>query len=274
MAGIRITHNLEAMYGLRQMADANERIARSTERLSSGLGVNTSADDPAALSISEKMRAQIRGLEQSRRNSQDGMSLIQTIDGALAEVHSILQRVRDLCVKFNNDTYDASQKLEIANEIATLSAEIGRIGTQAQFNGISLLRGGGAMMTLQVGANSNEVVAFALPTLMGTINALCNPNDFFLLPFFTADLSVIDDDIDRVSQARAMMGGIQNRLEYTLDQSNVQSEALMGAESNIRDVDSAREIVELTRQQLLAQASTSALGMSQQSSRDLLQLLQ
>lgn len=270
---LRIAHNLEAMYAHRNLAISSSRLATSMQRLSSGLRINSAADDPAGLAISEKMRAQIRGLHQAQRNTQDGISLLQTIDGALSEVHSILQRARELAVQFNNGTVDAAGKNMIAMELASLSDEIGRIGNSTEFNGIKLLQGGLTNVTLQVGANSGDTIAFATATLMGTVNALCNRNDFFLLPFMTADLSVFDTDIARVSQARANYGALQNRLEHSLAQSSSYAENLMSAESRIRDTDMAMEITNLTRHQIMVQSGTAMLAAAQRSADGVLQLL-
>jgi flagellin len=271
--GLRVNSNIDALLSHQRLDLTTRRLAASMQRLSSGIRIDNAKDDAAGLGISERMRSQIRGLDQARRNGQDGVSMLQTIDGALNEVHSILQRARDLCVQFNNDTFDPTQKQTIANELATLSAELGRISSQTQFNGQKLLQSGGAVITLQIGVRANEVITFALATLMGPINALTNPNDFFLLPFFTADLSVLDADIDRVSNARARFGAIQNRLEHTLNQQDLYQEALMSSESRIRDTDMAREMTEYTRQQMLQESGTSMLGIAQRSSQDILRLL-
>lgn len=271
--GLRINTNLEALYAHRNVAASTKRLALSMERLSSGLRVNRSADDAAGLSISEKMRAQIVGLQQARRNSQDGISLLQTIDGALGEVHSILQRVRELCVQFNNSTYDDQQKQQIADELAVLSDEIGRIARETQFNGIPLLLTGTTMVTLQVGAAANEIINFALVTLSGSINSLTNPNDFFLLPFFEADLSVIDTDIDRVSQARAAYGAVQNRLEHAINQADQYEQNLLNAESRIRDTDMAKEMTNFTREQMLQESGMAMLSNAQYVQQSILKLL-
>ena len=257
---LRIGHNVEAMVTHRSLAVSTDAIAKSMQRLSSGLRINSAADDAAGLGISERMRAQIGGLQQANRNIQDGISLLQTIDGALNEVHSILQRARTLAVQWNNGTLDFAAKAAIRDEMFALSDEIGRIEQSTQFNGINLLQNASARVTLQIGANNGEILAITLADLMGpTVGNLVRPNTFFALPWVPADVPGFDMHITDVSAARARFGAMQNRLEHTLNANNAAIENLSEAESRIRDVDMAQEMTELTRQQILQRSASTML---------------
>jgi flagellin len=238
------------------------------ERLSSGYRINRAADDAAGLAISEKMRAQIRGLAQNQRNIGDGVSLVQTAEGALNTVHSMLQRVRELAVQYKNGTLSSVNQSAIQSEVNQLASEIERIGTTTKFNGISLLDNTNAV-TFQVGANDNEVIAVNMISLGGSA----------VLPSGWSDLtdpaaiSNIDASIDNVSTQRAALGAVQNRLEYSLDNVSIYQENLVAAESRIRDVDMAAETVTLTKNQILAQAGTAMLAQANQAGQGVLSLL-
>jgi flagellin len=265
---LRITQNIEALNATRNLQATSSKITKSMEKLSSGYRINRAADDAAGLGISEAMRSQIRGLAQSQRNIQDGVSMVQTAEGNLDEVHSMLQRVRELAVQYKNGSLDANARTSIQNEVDQLASEITRIGTQAQFNGIQLLAGG-ATVSFQVGANDGEAIGINLlnlATSVGTSFAALSPTG-------TSDISEIDAAITAVSAARGEMGAVQNRLEHTLSVNAAYQENLTSAESRIRDVDMAEEMVNLTKSQVLQQAGTAMLAQANQSPQSVLKLL-
>jgi flagellin len=233
------------------------------ERLSSGLRINKAADDAAGLGISEKMRGQINGLAQAQRNIQDGVSMVQTAEGNLDEVHSILQRVRELAVEYKNGALSTAGKAAITSEVNALSSEIDRIQKSATFNGITLL-GTATSVTFQVGANDGETisVSFGSASLSGSYDL----SD-------AAILSSIDADIDAVSATRSSFGAVQNRLDHALAVAGSYQENLTSAESRIRDVDMAEEMVTLTKNQILQQAGTAMLAQANQAPQAVLQLL-
>ena len=235
------------------------------ERLSSGLRINKAADDAAGLGISEKMRSQIRGLAQAQRNIQDGVSMVQTAEGNLDEVHSILQRVRELAVEYRNGSLSAAGKGAIQSEVDQLSAEITRIGNAAVFNGVSLLSGT-TSVTFQVGANDNETIAISFSNLATAVGTAYSN-------MATASLAAIDAAVDAVSAMRSGLGAVQNRLEHALSVTGVYQENLTSAESRIRDVDMAEEMVTLTKNQILQQAGTAMLAQANQAPQSVLSLL-
>jgi flagellin len=259
---LRINSNVDAMAAHRYLANTSDAVSKSMERLSSGLRINSAADDAAGLGISEKMRGQIRGLAQAQRNIQDGVSMVQTAEGNLDEVTSILQRVRELAVQYKNGTTSTAGKAAIQSEVDALSAEVTRIQGSAQFNGTSLL-GTATGVTFQVGANDNESIAITFGKVnVGTYSDLAS-----------VTLGAIDADIDAVSTARAGYGAVQNRLEHALSVTGSYQENLTSAESRIRDVDMAEEMVNLTKNQILQQAGTAMLAQANQAPQAVLQLL-
>ncbi len=260
---LRIAHNLEAVTAHRHVRVASDRLAVAMQRLSSGFRINSAADDAAGLGISEKLRGQIRGLEQANRNIQDGISLLQTAEATLDEVHSILHRARELAVQFNNGTNDFNAKMAIAREMIQLSNEISRIEQTAYFNGIPLLQSATTTITLQVGANDGETISFNMADLFGIGTALVRPITFFTPPFVPANITWLDAHIDDVATARGRLGAVQNRLEHTLRANQAQQEAYMAAESRIRDADMAMEMTTFTRQQVLLQSSMAMLAQAQ-----------
>jgi flagellin len=265
---LRITHNVEAMNATRNLQANTAKISASMEKLSSGYRINRAADDAAGLGISESMRSQIRGLAQAQRNIQDGVSMVQTAEGNLDEVHSMLQRIRELAVQFKNGSLDTTARASIQNEVNQLSCEIDRIGAQAQFNGIPLLNGT-ATVSFQVGANDNEQIGITflnLSSAVGTSYAVLSATQ-------NSDISEIDAAITAVSAARGEMGAVQNRLDHTLSVSAAYQENLTSAESRIRDVDMAEEMVNLTKMQVLQQAGTAMLAQANQQPQSVLKLL-
>ncbi len=266
---LRINHNPEAFNAHRQLVGTSERLQKSMERLSSGYRINRAADDAAGLAISEKLEAQIGGLDQAQRNAQDAVSLVQTAEGSLNEVHSMLQRIRELAVQYKNGSLDDNARNSIQNEVNQLASEIDRIGAQAQFNGIHLLDGS-ATVSFQVGANDGEQIGITFLNLasgVGTSYATLSTAS-------NADISEIDTAITAVSNARAEMGAVQNRLDHTLSVSAAYQENLTSAESRIRDVDMAEEMVNLTKMQVLQQAGTAMLSQANQQPQNVLKLLQ
>jgi flagellin len=264
---LRIQTNVEAFNAHRNLQTTSNAAAKSMERLSSGYRINRAADDAAGLAISEKLRAQIGGLQQAQRNAQDAVSLVQTAEGAMNEVHSMLQRVRDLAVQYNNGTLSTSDKAAITAEVAQLSAEIGKIATDTKFNGIQLLSGG-STITFQVGADQGQELSVSSVSLATDVDA-ANSFNFGT----TASISMIDDAIEKVATDRATFGAVQNRLEHTMNNLANYEENLTGAESRIRDVDMAAEMVNYTKATVLQQAGTSMLAQANQAPQSVLSLL-
>jgi flagellin len=243
------------------------------ERLSSGYRINRAADDAAGLAISEKMKAQIGGLQQAQRNSQDAVSLVQTAEGAMSEVHSMLQRVRDLAVQYNNGTLSTADKAAITVEVQALGSEIQRIASQTKFNDIALLSGGSSI-TFQVGAEGTDTLSVSLVTLAGTSgNGASVDTAIFDFGTGTVTLASIDDAITNVATARATFGSVQNRLEHTLNNLATYEENLSASESRIKDVDMASEMVNFTKLQILQQAGTSMLAQANSAPQSVLSLL-
>jgi flagellin len=278
--GLRIQNNIEAFNTHRQLTATSNQASKSMEKLSSGYRINRAADDAAGLAISEKMRGQITGLAQAQRNAQDGVSLVQTGEGALTEVHSMLQRVRELRTQYGNDTLSTEDKDAIRAEVAQLASEITDIQNNTKFNGVSLLNpsGGAGTITLQVGANDNETITISTSQLTSASNAGLNEvagitsatND---ATFVALSLSDIDNAISEVSDVRATFGSVQNRLEHRIANLASYQENLVAAESRIRDVDMAKEMVEFTKSQILQQAGTSMLAQANQAPQSVLSLL-
>jgi flagellin len=272
--GLRIQNNVEAFNAHRNLTQVSTKASKAMEKLSSGYRINRAADDAAGLAISEKMRAQIGGIDQSQRNAQDGISLVQTAEGSLAEVTSMLQRVRDLKVQFSNGTLSSDDKDAIAKEMGQLATEITSISSQTKFNGISLLDG--SNVTFQVGAATGETIATTGYNLSGTggasaVVALSGATASAGVSSLTLDQ--IDEAIKSVSTARAGFGAIQNRLEHRLNNLATYQENLVASESRIRDVDMAAEMVNFTKLQILQQAGTSMLAQANQAPQGVLTLL-
>jgi flagellin len=256
---------VEAFNAHRNLEHTSGKLAKSMERLSSGFRINRAADDAAGLAISEKLRGQIGGLEQARRNVQDGISLVQTAEGSLTEVHSMLQRVRELAVQHANGTLATTDRGAIVSEVTQLTDEIERIGRTAQFNGIRLLDGTATTVTFQVGANDAETITATTISLARAVPTLD-------ITRATA-LADIDRAINAVSDQRASFGAVQNRLEHTYNNLSVYQENLSASESRIRDIDMAAEMVNFTKNNILQQAGTSMLAQAQQAPQAVLSLL-
>ncbi len=267
--GLRIQNNVEAFNAHRNLTGTAGKAAKAMEKLSSGYRINRAADDAAGLAISEKMRGQIGGLAQAQRNAQDGVSLVQTAEGALQTVSSMVQRIRDLKVQYDNGTLSATDKTAINSEFTALQAEITAIRNNTEFNGIDLLSSAGSV-TFQVGANLGETIAAVTVDLNGASGVGVVSSDADLTALTLAE---IDTAIANVSDLRADFGAVQNRLEHRLNNLSVYQENLVAAESRIRDVDMASEMVNFSKLQILQQAGTSMLAQANQSSQYVLSLL-
>ena len=274
--GMQINTNVSALNAYRNLSNTQNDLSKSLEKLSSGFRINRAADDAAGLAISEGLRSQVNGLNVAARNAQDGISVIQTAEGALTEVHSILQRVRDLTNQGANDSNNAKSREAIQTEIGALADELTRIADSTNFNGIKLLSGG-ATLTFQVGAGSvaaEDQISVALTdfdTLGATIETLAGTMTDAAT--YGAALAGIDTQIQAVSTARAGYGALQNRFESTINSLNVSAENLSAAESRIRDTDMASEMVKFTSANILSQAGTAMLAQANQANQGVLQLL-
>jgi flagellin len=274
--GLRIQNNVEAFNAHRQLTGTASKAAKAMEKLSSGYRVNRAADDAAGLAISEKMRGQIGGLAQAQRNANDAISLVQTGEGALNEVHSMLQRVRDLRVQYDSGTLSSDDKSAIESEVKALATEITDITTKTEFNDINLLSSASAL-SFQVGANSGEQITLAAVTLSTNL-AGGGLSEVIALSagatgFSGVSLDNLDKAITNVSSKRSDFGAVQNRLEHRLNNLATYQENLVASESRIRDVDMASEMVNFTKLQILQQAGTSMLAQANQAPQGVLSLL-
>jgi flagellin len=243
------------------------------EKLSSGLRINRAGDDAAGLAISEKMRGQIRGLEQASRNSQDGISLIQTAEGALNETHSILQRMRELSVQGANDTNVAEDRTAIETELGQLSQEITRIAGQTQFNKQNILATTGTV-DIQVGANADQKITISLKTMDSKTLGITSTNlKVTTTASANALTTALDTAIEGVSSHRSDLGALQNRLEHTIANLDNTAENLTSAESRVRDVDMAKEMMNFSKNNILQQAAQAMLAQANQQPQGVLQLL-
>ena len=280
--GLRINTNVEAFNGHRNLMVTSNALSKSMEKLSSGFRINRASDDAAGLGISERMRGQIRGIAQAQRNAQDGISLVQAAEGSMTELHDIMHRVRELAVQYMNGTNDANAKMAITTEVAQLSAEVGRMITGANFNGIQLLNSSAAV-TLQVGPNQTtsdtlsfnmvDLTTFTTPTNGRTIVDVFDNFNQGTAGTMITELADIDEVVNEISRSRGVMGAIQNRLEHTVNALGIYQENLMAAESRVRDVDMASEMTQFTRLQILQQSGTAMLAQANQMPQQLLRLL-
>jgi flagellin len=266
---LRIQNNVEAFNAQRQLVTNSDKLGKAMEKLSSGYRINRAGDDAAGLAISEKLRGQIHGLAQASRNSQDAVSLVQTAEGALNEVHSMLQRVRELAVQYKNGTLATNDRLAIQSEVDQLKAEIERIGGETEFNGIKLLNSGSGSVTFQVGAGDSQQITVATVSVGSAVAQTV----YTMSATSTTDIAGIDAAINNVSAARAAFGAVQNRLEHTISNLASYTENLTASESRIRDADMASEMVNFTKLQILTQAGTSMLSQANQAPQGVLSLL-
>ena len=275
-----VQHNMQAANANRMLGITSGAQAKSTEKLSSGYKINRAADDAAGLSISEKMRSQIRGLNKASANAQDGVSLVQTAEGALNETHSILQRMNELATQAANDTNTSVDRNAIKDELVQLTSEIDRIKSTTQFNTMNLLDGtfsaANKKMKLQVGALSGQVIDFNIKTMGATAIGLDKASKICVSSFTKAGsyMKKVQTAIENVSKQRSALGAIQNRLEHTIANLDTTSENTQAAESRIRDTDMASEMVTYSKNNILAQAGQSMLAQANQSTQGVLSLLQ
>jgi len=266
---MRINNNIMALNAHRQLGINSTNQTKALEKLSSGLRINRAADDAAGLSISEKMRGQIRGLQQAQKNAQDGISLIQTAEGALNEVSSMLVRMKELAVQKANGTYNSNDTTNIDEELEALITEIGSIKDKTSFNDKRLLNGSTPTINIQINHATGDVMTLDMINLssqMGTINiATADADD--------ATLGNIETAIEKIGTSRAKLGAYQNRLEHTVNNLGTTTENLTAAESRIRDVDMAKEMMEFTKNNILNQAATAMLAQANQAPQSVLSLL-
>ena len=279
---MRINTNVAAMNTYSRLTAANTAKSNSLAKLSSGSRINKAGDDAAGLAISEKMKAQIGGLTQAKRNAQDGISLVQTAEGALNETHSILERMRDLAVQGGNGTLTSTDRGAINKELKALHEELTRIATTTQFNKQSLFAGTkaadtDAKFTFQIGANSGQTLTVTIGKMDGS-NLLKTSADKFSIKDDGSNagdmIDKIDTAIQSVSNQRADLGAVQNRLEHTINNLTATNENLSDANSRIRDVDMAEEMMTFTKSNILSQAATSMLAQANAMPNSVLNLLQ
>mgnify|MGYP004703167549 CR=1 FL=1 len=284
-----INHNLSAMYANRQLGVNNINVDKNMEKLASGMRINKAGDDASGLAVSEKMRSQIRGLNQASRNAANGISFIQTTEGYLQETQDILQRVRELSIQSSNGIYTAEDRMQIQVEVSQLIDEIDRIASHAQFNGMNLLTGrfaresGENMVTgsmwLHVGANMDQRERVFIGTMTAKGLGVKDVSSDQILSLSTPDgsnrsIGVLDEALKTVNKQRADLGAYQNRLEYAIKGIDIGAENLQAAESRIRDADMASEMVGYTKNRILIQASSAMLAQANQKTQTVLQLLQ
>ena len=271
-----VQHNMQAMNTNRQLGLVTGQQAKSTEKLSSGYKINRAADDAAGLAISEKMRSQIRGLDRASTNAQDGISVVQTAEGALNEVHSMLQRMNELATQAANDTNTSQDRNQIKLEINQLSSEIDRVASTTQFNTMNLLDGKFTGKNLQVGALSGQSISISISSMKSSKLGLGKVGSKLKVSSFQkagSTMKLVQSAIDIVSTQRAKLGAIQNRLEHTIANLDTTSENTSAAESRIRDTDMAKEMVNYSKNNILAQAGQSMLAQANQSTQGVLSLL-
>lgn len=280
-----INHNMSALYADRVLGVSNDNIQRNIEKLSSGERINRAGDDASGLAVSEKMRSQIRGLNQASRNIQNGVSFMQTTEGYLAETTNILQRVRELAVQSANGIYSDEDRMQIQVEVSQLVSEVDRIASQAQFNGMNLLLGdfavdGNRTMQFQIGANVDQNVRVYVGTMTAMALGLAGQDgDDQRISISTPDaanaaLAVVDNALVQVTKQRADLGAYQNRLEMAVRGVDIAAENTQAAESIIRDTNMASEIVNYTRNSILTQSGTAMLAQANAQTQNVLALLQ
>jgi flagellin len=284
-----INHNLSAMFADRSLRTTNLNVEKGMEKLSSGLRINRAGDDASGLAVSEKMRSQIRGLERASKNAQDGISFIQTTEGYLQESQDLIQRIRELAVQASNGIYTTEDRMQIQVEVSQLVDELDRIASHAQFNGLNLLTGRFARETgenivtgsmwFHIGANMDQRVQVYIGTMTAGALGVRNVSDGTIITIESPDSSnraigTLDAALKKVNKQRADLGAYQNRLEHAVRGIDVGAENLQAAESRIRDVDMANEMVNYTKNSILAQSGNAMLAQANQKTQQVLQLLQ
>ena len=276
--GLRVNNNIAAFNAYRNLNVTDGAMSKSLEKLSSGLRINRAADDAAGLAISEGLRSQIGGLKVAVRNSQDGVSVVQTAEGALTETHSILQRMRDLAVQASNDgALSDTDKAKANEEYQALAKELDDIASKTTFNGTKLLDGTYTAKTFQVGSNAGETLTVSIGNMAASgassLFGATGAGNISSASSASAAISAVTSAIGTVSTERAKLGAVQNRLEHKINNLNATVENLAASESRIRDTDMAQEMVSFTRSQILSQAGTAMLAQANQSSQGVLSLL-
>ena len=283
-----INHNMSAMFAQRSQGIQDLNTQKSMEKLSSGMRINRAGDDASGLAVSEKMRSQIRGLNQASTNAQNGISFIQTTEGYLQETTDIVQRIRELAVQSSNGIYSAEDRMQIQVEVSSLIAEVDRIASSAQFNGMNMLTGRfarptgenvvTASMWFHIGANMDQRSQVFIGTMSATALGLRNIGDESIMTLETPDeanraIGTLDEALKKINKQRADLGAYQNRLDLTVKGLDIGSENLQASESRIRDTDMAEEMVKFTTSTVLSQAGTAMLAQANQSSQNVLSLL-
>jgi flagellin len=276
--GLRVNNNIAAFNAYRNLNVTDGAMNKSLEKLSSGLRINRAADDAAGLAISEGLRSQIGGLKVAVRNAQDGISVVQTAEGALTETHSILQRMRDLAVQASNHgALTDADKAKADEEFQALAKELDDIASKTTFNGTKLLNGSYSSMNFQVGSNAGETLTVGIGNMAASgassLFGASGAGNISSASSASAAISAVASAIGTVSTERAKLGAVQNRLEHKINNLNATIENLTASESRIRDTDMAEEMVSFTRSQILSQAGTAMLAQANQSSQGVLQLL-
>lgn len=277
---MRINHNIAALNAWKTLSQTDDSMSKSLEKLSSGNRINRAADDAAGLAISEKMRGQVSGINQAVRNAQDGISLIQTAEGALNETHSVLQRMRELVVQGASTTLVTSDRQKITTELTNLRKELDRIGDTTEFNTKKLLNGTFSGK-IQIGANTGQVMSIAIKTMKASalsimnsiISVMSKGGNQSAYSIANKYINKLDNAISKVSTERSKLGAYQNRLEHTIANLETSSENLTAADSRIRDVDMASEMMGFTKHRILMQAGTAMLAQANQKPQSVLQLL-
>jgi flagellin len=283
-----INHNISAMYSNRTLGVTNAATSKDMEKLSSGMRINRAGDDASGLAVSEKMRSQIRGLNQASENASNGINFIQTTEGYLQESTDIVQRIRELAVQASNGIYTDEDRMQIQVEVSQLVAEVDRIASQAQFNGMNMLTGRFAQPTgenavtasmwFHIGANMDQRVQVFIGTMTSEALGLREIGSETIMSIASPDeanrsIGTLDEALKKINKQRADLGGYQNRLDHAVKGIDVASENLQASESRIRDTDMAKQMVELTKNQVLTQAGTAMLAQANSSSQNVLSLL-
>ena len=281
-----INHNMSSMYASRSVNDISSSLQANMEKLSSGQRINRAGDDASGLAVSEKMRSQIRGLNQAERNINNGVSFIQATEGYLQETTDILQRIRELSVQASNGIYSDEDRMQIQVEVSQLVAEVDRIASQAQFNGMNMLTGSfasdsatGRVLQFQIGANVDQNVQVFVGTMtaqsLGLVGAQGTEDAISIATPETANMTIstIDEALKNVSRQRADLGAYQNRFELAAQGISVAAENLSAADSQIRDTDMASEVVEFTKNQILSQSGIAMLAQANAQSQNVLSLI-
>ena len=271
---MRIQHNISALNTHRNLAYNNTQTGKDLEKLSSGYKINRAGDDAAGLAISEKMRGQIRGLDMAQKNAQDGISLIQTAEGALNETHAIIQRMRELAVQASTDTNEATDRQKLQAEVDQLIEEIDRIATTTQFNNMNVLDGSFTTKAIHIGANQGQKLDIQIGDMQSTALGVATVDISSARTAADAAITQVNSALELVSAQRSELGAWQNRLEHTINNLGASSENLTAAESRIRDTDMAKSMMNFTKNNILLQAAQSMLAQANQQPQGVLQLLQ